>query len=118
MYSGTPAICIVPLRSWQTSGRSSGSVSLHALLDGTPARAQRPGSTIPELVDWLCIGGWPAHVGSSVPDAQIARNIATEAETTTIARDASLSPDGAEVGRLTVDDYLDALTRLAVTRAS
>jgi predicted AAA+ superfamily ATPase len=131
------------------AGRSSGSVSLRALLDGTPARAQRPGSTIPELVDWLCIGGWPAHAESPVPDAQVAhraylteltrvdmrvvdgvrrdpqrvqrvlrslaRNIATEAETTTIARDTGLSPDGAAVGRLTVDDYLDALARLMIT---
>ena len=131
------------------AGRSSGSVSLRALLDGTPARAQRPGSTIPELVDWLCIGGWPAHAESPVPDAQVAhraylteltrvdmrvvdgvrrdpqrvqrvlrslaRNIAAEAETTTIARDTGLSPDGAAVGRLTVDDYLDALARLMIT---
>jgi uncharacterized protein len=43
------------------AGRSSGSVSLRALFDGTPARAQRPGSAIRELIDWLCIGGWPAH---------------------------------------------------------
>ena len=131
------------------AGRSSGSVSLRGLFDETPARAQRPGSTIPELVDWLCIGGWPAQVESSVPDAQIAhrayltelarvdirmvdgvrrdpqrvqrvlrslaRNIATEAETTTIARDTSLSADGAAVGRLTVEDYLDALSRLMIT---
>jgi predicted AAA+ superfamily ATPase len=131
------------------AGRSSGSVSLRVLFDGTPARAQRPGSTIPELVDWLCIGGWPAHVESSVPDAQVAhraylaelarvdmrvvdgvrrdpqrvqrvlrslaRNIATKAEITTIAKDTSLSPDGAGIGRLTVDDYLDALARLMIT---
>jgi hypothetical protein len=36
------------------ASRSSGAVSLRALLDGNPARAQRPGSTIPELADWLC----------------------------------------------------------------
>ena len=131
------------------AGRSSGSVSLRALFDGTPARGQRPASTIPELVDWLCIGGWPAHVEWSVRDAQtahraylaelarvdmrvvdgvrrdpqrvqrvlrsLARNVATEAETTTIARDTSLAADTAAVGRLTVDDYLDALARLMIT---
>ena len=42
------------------AGRISGAVSLRALFDGSPARAQRPGSTIPELIDWLCTGGWPA----------------------------------------------------------
>ena len=131
------------------AGRSSGSVSLRALFDGNPARAQRPGSTIPELVDWLCTGGWPAHVDAPVPEAQaahraylaelarvdmrvvdgvrrdpqrvqrvlrsLARNIATEAEITTIAKDTNLPPDGAAVGRLTVDDYLDALARLMIT---
>ena len=45
----------------------------------------------------------------------LARNIATEAEITTIAKDTSLPPDGAAVGRLTVDDYLDALARLMIT---
>ena len=131
------------------SGHSSGTVSLHGLFDGAPARAQRPGSTIPELIDWLCIGGWPAHVASSVRDAQLAhcaylaelprvdmrvvagvrrdpqrvqrvlrslaRNVATEAETTTIARDTSIASDDAAIGRLTVDDYLDALARLMIT---
>jgi predicted AAA+ superfamily ATPase len=131
------------------AGRSSGSVSLRALFDGAPSRAQRPGSTIPELVDWLCVGGWPAHAESSVHDAQIAhraylaklarvdmrvvdgvrrdpqrvqrvlrslaRNVATAAEITTIARDTGVAPDGAAVGRLTVDDYLDALARLMIT---
>ena len=45
----------------------------------------------------------------------LARNISTEAEITTIAKDTSLPPDGAAVGRLTVDDYLDALARLMIT---
>jgi predicted AAA+ superfamily ATPase len=131
------------------AGHSSGSVSLRALFDGTPARAQRPGSAIREMIDWLCIGGWPAHAASSVADAQVAhraylaelarvdmrvvdgvrrdpqrvqrvlrslaRNIATEAETTTIAKDTGLSPEDAAIGRLTVDDYLDALARLMIT---
>jgi uncharacterized protein len=131
------------------SGHSTGAVSLRALFDGAPARAQRPGSATPELIDWLCIGGWPAHVASPVRDAQaahrayltelarvdmrvvdgvrrdpqrvqrvlrsLARNVATEAETTTIARDTNLAPGDAAVGRLTVDDYLDALARLMIT---
>jgi hypothetical protein len=131
------------------AGRSSGAVSLRDLFDGSPARAQRPSSTIPELVDWLCIGGWPAHVDASASNAQaahraylaelarvdmrvvdgvrrdpqrvqrvlrsLARNIATGAEITTIAKDTSLPPNDAAVGRLTVDDYLDALARLMVT---
>ncbi len=131
------------------AGHSSGAVSLRALFDGDPARAQRPGSTIPEMIDWLCTGGWPAHVNAAVTDAQaahraylaelarvdmrvvdgvrrdpqrvqrvlrsLARNISTEAEISTIAKDTSLPPDGAAVGRLTVDDYLDALARLMIT---
>ena len=45
----------------------------------------------------------------------LARNISTGAEITTIAKDTSLPPDGAAVGRLTVDDYLDAFARLMIT---
>ena len=45
----------------------------------------------------------------------LARNVATEAETTTIARDTSIASDDAAIGRLTVDDYLDALARLMIT---
>lgn len=131
------------------AGRSTGAVSLRALFDGDPARAQRPGSTVSEVVDWLCIGGWPAHVEAPIRDAQaahraylaelarvdmrvvdgvrrdpqrvqrvlrsLARNIATEAEQTTIAKDTSLSPDATALGRLTVNEYLDALARLMIT---
>lgn len=43
-----------------------------------------------------------------------ARDSATEAEIITIAKDTSLPPNGEAVGRLTVDDYLDALARLMV----
>jgi uncharacterized protein len=48
----------------------------------------------------------------------LARNISTEAEITTIAKDSSLPPDGAAVGRLTVDDYLDAFARWNSTTAA
>jgi len=45
----------------------------------------------------------------------LARNISTGAEITTIAKDTSIPPDSAAVGRLTVDDYLDAFARLMIT---
>lgn len=47
-----------------------------SLLTGSTAApedvARRPGSTIPELIDWLCVGGWPAHVDAPASGAQAA----------------------------------------------
>lgn len=150
-HSGAGRMSRLKLRpmSLLEAGRSSGTVSLRALFDGAPARAPRPGGTIPELVSWLCVGGWPANVEWSAADAQaahraylaelarvdirlvdgvrrdpgrvqrvlqsLARNTATEAEITTIAKDTGLAPDGVAIGRLTVTDYLDAMARLMIT---
>lgn len=54
------------------SGHSSGDISIHALLDGEPARAADTRQTIPALVDRVCIGGWPAFQQLSVSEALVA----------------------------------------------
>lgn len=42
------------------SGHSTGDISLEQLLDGESPRAPDTGLTVRDLVDRLCIGGWPA----------------------------------------------------------
>ncbi len=54
----------------QESGRSTGAVSLAALLDGGRARAGDNGVTVPTLLGWLCTGGWPALVDRSPAQAR------------------------------------------------
>jgi uncharacterized protein len=58
-----------PMTSYE-SGRSMGSVSLASLLDGDGARAVDTGQTVPTLLNWLCIGGWPALLDRSPTQAQ------------------------------------------------
>ncbi len=52
------------------AGRSSGTVSLAAVLDGGHVRAADPGLTVRQIADLVCIGGWPGHLDLSVPQAQ------------------------------------------------
>lgn len=73
--------------------------------------------TWPNCPEWIC--GWSTECGATRSAVQRvlrsqARDSATEAEIITIAKDTSLPPNGEAVGRLTVDDYLDALARLMV----
>ncbi len=50
-------------------GRSSGSVSLRGLLDGETTNVNAGELGIGELAELICIGGWPALVGSGVDAA-------------------------------------------------
>jgi len=54
------------------SGHSSGDISIRALLDGQPARPADTRQTIPNLVDRVCVGGWPAFQQLSVSEALVA----------------------------------------------
>ena len=49
-------------------GRSTGEVSLARLLAGNPAPASVAELSVEEIVDLVCIGGWPGHLGSSEED--------------------------------------------------
>ena len=53
------------------SGHSTGDVSLAALFDGELRPARDPGLAVPELMDRVVIGGWPALLGVDVPEAQV-----------------------------------------------
>jgi predicted AAA+ superfamily ATPase len=52
------------------SGRSTGTVSLAAVLDGGAVRAADPGLTIGQLADLVCVGGWPGNLDATVAQAQ------------------------------------------------
>ncbi|HET8863279.1 MAG TPA: DUF4143 domain-containing protein [Solirubrobacterales bacterium] len=69
----TGARRIAPLRMRTMTllerGLSSGSVSVGALLDGTPQRAESAGLDVKGAVEALAIGGWPDNLGLAVADA-------------------------------------------------
>lgn len=48
---------------------STGEVSMAGLFDGNRVAALDPGLTVPELIDRIVVGGWPALIGASVDDA-------------------------------------------------
>ncbi|MGL4339051.1 MAG: ATP-binding protein [Rhodoglobus sp.] len=60
-HSGAARFLRVQMRpmSLSESGHSSETVSLRELLRGEPARSRSAALTVPQLVDRLCIGGWP-----------------------------------------------------------
>jgi predicted AAA+ superfamily ATPase len=41
------------------AGRSTGEISLAALMDGTPTHAADPATTLDDLIEEVCRGGWP-----------------------------------------------------------
>ncbi|MCY4176208.1 MAG: DUF4143 domain-containing protein [Acidimicrobiaceae bacterium] len=49
------------------SGESTAAVSLAALLDGETCEAAAPQTTIPEIAESGCRGGWPRHLDLSTP---------------------------------------------------
>ncbi len=58
-----------PLSSFE-AGRSTGMVSLAALLDGGAPSAPMSETTVPSIMDWICIGGWPGLLDLTPPQAQ------------------------------------------------
>jgi predicted AAA+ superfamily ATPase len=127
-------------------GRSSGSISLEALLAGESGQSPDSGLTVEDLAREIASGGWPGFIGLAPDNARravrdyldeirrvdigridgtrrdpdrvgqllrsLARNVASYAAATTLARDTG----GAEgpIKDDTVRDYLAALTRLMV----
>lgn len=52
------------------SGESDAGVSLGELLDGGPCDGAATPTTIPEMAEIVCRGGWPRNLGRPVPAAQ------------------------------------------------
>ena len=55
--------------SLMESGHSTGQASLKAVLAGDKVTAQDPGLTVPDIIDRICIGGWPALLDAGSQDA-------------------------------------------------
>ncbi|MCY4103094.1 MAG: DUF4143 domain-containing protein [bacterium] len=145
-HSGAGRIARVRLRpmSLCESGLSSGSVALgDLLLRGAPGAAGASDATFDDVIEALCVGGWPWLLGQSPRFAgdrlreyldevrrldvngesgrgrnpllveklllSLARNTATTAPNSRLARDAD--PES-PLNHQTVRGYLDALTRL------
>lgn len=70
-HSGAGRIAIIQMRpmSLMESGHSTGQASLEALLAGDKVTAQESGQTVPDIIDRICIGGWPALLDSSSREA-------------------------------------------------
>lgn len=71
-HSGAGRIATLRMRpmSLFETGHSTGEVSLSDLFDGDLRPALDPGLTVPQLIDRIVIGGWPALLGADVREAQ------------------------------------------------
>lgn len=70
-HSGAGRIAIIQMRPMALleSGHSTGQASLKAVLDGGKVTAQDSGLTVPDIIERICIGGWPALLDASSQDA-------------------------------------------------
>ena len=71
-HSGAGRIARARLRTMSLleSGLSSGAVSLGALMASEPASAAASGAEFRDVLDALCVGGWPWLLGQSPESAQ------------------------------------------------
>jgi predicted AAA+ superfamily ATPase len=71
-HSGAGRILRLRMRpmSFFESGHSDGSVSLASILRGDPVRGAGVTLTLTEIINQLCVGGWPALQGLPVDSAQ------------------------------------------------
>jgi predicted AAA+ superfamily ATPase len=70
-HSGAGRIAIIQMRpmSLLESGHSTGQASLKAVLADDKVTAQDSGLTVPDIIDRICIGGWPALLDAGYQDA-------------------------------------------------
>lgn len=70
-HSGAGRIGIIPMRpmSLMESGHSTGDASLGVVLQGGTVTARDSGLTVLDVIDRICIGGWPALLEATSQDA-------------------------------------------------
>jgi len=115
-YTGAGRISRIRMRQMSLFelGHSTGDVSLKALLDGEPARAQEPGLGIADIADVIAIGGWPGMRGLSASQAARAnRDYLDDVRRTDVQRVDGTKRDPERVGRL-----IRALARNTTTTVS
>ena len=83
------------------SGRSSGKISLRRLLEGAEQRAGRSESSIADIAESVCAGGWPGHVGKALPGIlRVNRGYLDDIRRTDVSRASGKTRDPVKVGRL------------------
>ena len=83
------------------SGRSSGKISLRRLLDGAEQRAPQSALSIAEVAELVCAGGWPGHVGKTLPGIlRVNRGYLDAVCRTDVSRAGGKTRDPVKVGRL------------------
>ncbi len=127
-----------PMTLFET-GHTNGAISLSSLMAGERPSSPDPGLTVTDIAERIVIGGWPARYKSPTKEAMrsnrdylkqvrevevnqlaggsrdpqrigrllqsLGRNVASDAQRRVLAHDSGLAES-------TVDQYLDALTRL------
>ncbi|GAB3592418.1 DUF4143 domain-containing protein [Angustibacter peucedani] len=71
-HSGAGRIAVIQMRpmSLLESGHSTGQASLRQVLGGHNVTAKDSGLSIPDLIERICVGGWPALLDASPADAR------------------------------------------------
>ena len=102
-----------PMTLFETK-HSMGGISLSKLFSGDAPRATDSGMTIPNIVDRICIGGWPSFAGRPVEEAQRAmRAYLNEISSMDIQHVSGVSHNPSRVQRV-----LQSVARNVATRAS
>ncbi len=98
-------------------GRSTGNISLEALLGGNPQRAPQTGLPVRGVAELLCAGGWPGNIGKTLPQTMRAnRGYLDEVRRTDISRVTGKARDPDKVGRLLRSLARNVATPVAMSR--
>lgn len=118
-HTGAGRITRIQMRpmSLFESGHSTGAISLADLLDGEAARSPDSGTTTAEVVDRICVGGWPALQVLSVDEALTGvSGYLEEIRRTDINRVDATRRDPVRVGKLLRALARNVATEVAVTK--
>ena len=98
------------------AGRSAGSVSLAALLEGRVSASSDPGLTVSDLAEEVALGGWPGLRGRGVQDGLLAvRDYLDEVVRVDVVRVDGAQRDPNRVARLLASLARNVATHAAMT---
>ena len=115
-HTGAGRVSRLPMRpmSLFESGDSTGEMSPGAMLRAEPVAAQPSRTTVTDLVELACRGGWPGMIGAGLNDAQrFVRDYVEEIRRTDIRR-----VDGIRRDPVLVRRVLPSLARNVATEAA
>ena len=115
-HTGAGRVSRLPMRpmSLFESGHSTGEMSLGAMLRSQPVPAQHVGTTVTDLVEFVCRGGWPGTIGAAADDAgRFVRDYVEEIRRADLRR-----VDGVRRDPVLVRRVLQSLARNVATEAA